>query len=245
MARTETVANLIIRAKERSDMENSNFISDAEWHRSLNVHTAQLWNLLVKADPERYTREQTFTGDGTTQDFSVASDYYGTAGIDYVSDGTQGVFVPIERLYGTEETAFAQSAASSSIPVGYTYRYNVTTPSVPLIRLIPRPDSSTTLRHRYIVSPPSYATDGTDDAELVAGIAGFEEFVVIGMAIDARIKEESSVVQLRQSMALITQHLEEAAENRSADSAGHVVDTRSIRDFDPASWSHRKGSFGA
>ena len=92
--------------------------------------------------------------------------------------------------------------------------------------MIPTPSASYTYRHRYVVAPPKYATDGTDASELVSGIAGFEEYVVIGMAIDARIKEESSVVQLRQSLAEMQMHLEEMAENRAIHDAGHVVDSR-------------------
>jgi hypothetical protein len=231
MARTETAGNLITRAKERADMENSNFISDAEWYRSLNVWTAKLWNKLVKADPDRYTREETFTADGSTQDFSVAADYYGTVGVDYISDSSEGIYVPLPRLYGEEEHRIMQ--LQSSTPVGYTFRYNSTTPSTQLIRILPTPDED--VRHRYIVAPPSYATDGTDSAELVIGVAGFEEYVVIGMAIDARIKEESSVVQLRHSLAEMDAHLEEAAENRSIDSAGHVHDSRKSFYLDAAS----------
>ena len=233
MARTETAGNLITRAKERSDMENSNFISDAEWYRSLNVWTAKLWNLLVKADPDRYTVEETFTADGTTIDFEVAANYYGTVGVDYISNATDGLYVPLPRLVGEEEHRILQTA-NTGYPVGYTFRYNAVTPSTQLVRVLPA--TSYNCRHRYIVAPPTYATDGTDSAELVIGVAGLEEYIVIGMAIDARIKEESSVVQLRQSLAEMTQHLEEAAENRSIDSAGHVHDSRKRGYYDPASY---------
>lgn len=236
MARTETAGNLVTRAKERADMENSNFISDAEWYRGLNVWTAKLWNHLLKIDPERYVREETFTADGTTQDFGVAADYYGTMGVDWVADSSQGIHEPLPRLFGEEETHYSNTANNGGIPLGYTFRYNVTTPSTQLIRIVPIPGSGQDCRHRYLVAPPSYATDGTDSAVLVIGVAGFEEFIVIGMAIDARIKEESSVVQLRQSMLEMTAHLEEMAENRSAHSAGHVVNTNSPRPhpLDPA-----------
>lgn len=236
MARTETAGNLITRAKERADMENSNFISDAEWYRSLNVWTARLWNLLVKADPDRYTRAQTLAADGSTV-YDCAADYMGTVRVDYQTDSSQSIWVEIPRLYGTEENRLIQD--QSDYPRGYTFRYNATTPSTQQITILP--PSSYAMRHLYIVAPPSYATDGTDSAELVMGISGFEEYVVIGMAIDARIKEESSVVQLRQSQADITAHLEEAAENRSVSDAGHVTDVRSSGYIDAAGirWGRR------
>ena len=127
----------------------------------------------------------------------------------------------------------------ASVPAGYTFRYNATTPSTPIVRILPPPDGN--CRHRYTVAPATLATDGTDSAVLIAGIAGFEEFIVIGMAIDAKIKEQSSVVQLRESMAEINKELDEMIENRSIDSAGHVHTTRSIDDefYDPASRRYR------
>lgn len=226
MSRTETAANLITRAKERADMENSNFVSEAEWYRSLNVRSAQLWNHLVKADPDRYTAEQSLAAGSS--DYDCPANYYGTVGVDYISDANQGLYIEIPRLFGTEENRILQT--QSDIPRGYTFRYNAATPSTQQIRILP--PSTYALRHRYIVAPPSYTT--ADGAELVIGIAGFEEYIVIGMAIDARIKEESSVVQLRQSMLEITQHLEEMAENRSIAESGHVTQTRSGEYFDVA-----------
>lgn len=240
MPRTETVANMLTRAKERADMENSSFISDEEWLRLLNVWTAQLWNHLVKADPDRYTLEQTLTGDGSTQDFAVPDDYYGTVGVDYISDSSEGIYIPLPRLFADEITSI--QSITPNIPYGYTYRYNTTTPSSPLLRILPIPESGADCRHRYIVAPIVYPTVLSQASGMfVAGIAGFEEFVVIGMAIDARIKEESSVVQLRQSLAEMTAHLEEMAENRSAATAGHVTEHREGLLIDSASfrWASR------
>lgn len=216
-------------------MENSNFVSAAEWYRSLNVWTAKLWNHLVKVDPDRYTREQALAPG--SQDYDCPADYYGTVRVDYISDANQGIYVEIPRLYGTEENRIVQTQAD--YPQGYTFRYNAATPSTQSIRILPT--SQYAMRHLYTVAPPSYATDGTDSAELVIGIAGFEEFIVIGMAIDARIKEESSVVQLRQSMGEMVQHLEEMAENRSVSDAGHVTDSNTPGYLDAAGirWGRR------
>ena len=235
MSRTETTADIIQRAKEAADMDNSNFIKAAEWYRMLNVHTAILWNLLLKADPDRYTREQSLTAG--SQDYDCPADYYGTVRVEYIADGTQGIYVPIPRLFGQEETRVVQTQAD--YPVGYTFRYNAATPSTQTLRILPT--SSQAMRHLYTVAPPKYATDGTDSAELVIGIAGFEEHVVLGMAIQARIKEESSVVQLRESQAMITAHVEEMIENRSISEAGHVTSVRDTGYSDPASirWGGR------
>ena len=233
MGRAETCSNLITRAKERADMENDNFISSAEWYRMLNTWTAKLWNHLVKIDPERYQREQTINPVASTSDYEVPADYYGTLGIDWISDNSQEVYVEIKRLFGSEINRYAYT--TDTISRGYTYVYNNADPTTPLIRLIPTPGTSWNYRHRYIVAPPKFAVDGTDSGELVPGIAGFEEYVVIGMAIDARIKEESSVVQLRQSLAEMQMHLEEMAENRAAHDAGHVVDVHRHGEWvDPA-----------
>jgi len=234
MPRSATALDILIQAKQRADMENSAFITDVEWYNLLNNWTARLWNKLLLIDPDRYTTEQTLIGDGVTRDFVVNPDYYGTAGVDYQTMQTQGVYVPLPRLVGEEEHRLQQTVPS--IPLGYSFRYNPSTPSVPVIRLIPTPDSSSICRHRYTVAPPKYATDGTDGGLPVICIAGFEDYIILGMAIDARIKEESSVVQLRKSMQALDYDLDAAAEARSIDDAGHVHDSRKNYYIDPASY---------
>lgn len=223
---------MITRAKEASDMENTGFISEAEWYRKLNASVCALWDLLVKADPERYVREQTFTGDGSTVDFSVAADYYGTVDIYYISDATQGIYEPLPRLAGREQAMMPKTPAS--IPRGWTYRYNVSAPETPLIRLLPTPDSTSDCLHLYVVAPPSYATDGSDSAVTLDGIAGWEEFVVLDMAISAGSKEQASTQALERKQMEIKTRIEEMAENRTIGDAGHVIDVTQTGYIDPA-----------
>lgn len=236
MARTETLANMLDRCKRRVHMENSNFVSNEEWYEYINEGLSDLHDRLVKADPERFIREQTLTGDGRTSDFSTSSDYYGTYSVEYISDSSQGVYCPIKRLLGDEITVVPTTPASR--PSGYTFVYNNSAPETDLVRIIPTPDSSTTLRHRYVVCAQSFATDGTDSAEVINGINGWEEYIIVYAGINARTKEESSTVTLERKLERLQARLEEMAENRSVADAGHVIDVRnreSIAGLDPAS----------
>ncbi len=220
MSRTETAGNLVARAKYYADMENSNFVTDAQWYHGLNAWSARLWSKLIKVDPDRYTREQSLAAGST--DYDTPADYYGTVRVDYISDATQGVYVEIPRLYGAEENRIVQTQAN--FPQGYTFRYNASAPSTQIIRILPV--SEYAMRHLYTVAPPKYATDGTGSAEQIIGIAGFEEYIPVGMAIDAKIREQSSVTELRNQLAEYDAIIDEMAENRSITDAGHVTDTR-------------------
>ena len=232
---------MLDRCKRRVHMENSTFVSDEEWYEYLNEGLSDLHDRLLKADPERYVREQTLTGDGSTSDFEVASDYYGTYSVEYISDSAQGIYQPMPRLFGDEITRFSTTPANT--PRGYTYVYNNTDPTTALVRIIPTPDASSTLRHRYVVSAQSFATDGTDSAEVIDGINGWEEYIVVYCGINALNKEMTDASHLEKKLGDLRARIEEMAENRSIASAGHVVDVRG-RDFyewaDPASyWINR------
>ncbi len=225
MARTFTLAQLRTRVRERADMENSEFCSDAEINRYISASHAELYDILVNADPERYMREQTITGDGSTKDFAVASDYYGTIGVDYLID--TGQHVELRRAFGREINRFHHTVSSQGLvwhPI-----YNTTTPTTPMLRILPPPESGT-YRHRYTVSP----SDLTTDADIVDGVSGWEEYIVLDAAMKCLEKEESPTGALERKKLALVQRIEIMAESRNLAEAGHVIDVRREELFDPA-----------
>lgn len=221
MPRTTTLATLRTRCKERADMENSTFISDAEWNRYISASYAELYDLLIKAQPDFYRAEQTITGDGTTSDFAVATSpqYYGTIRVDYQE--STGNYWALKYASGNEANYFDYINSQGPAEV-YHFVYNTSTPSTPMIRLIPTPGNNETYRHVYTVAP----ADLTDDADIVDGVSGWEEYIVIDAAIKALTKEESPTGGLERQLERMRQRLKEMAENRQIGDAGHVYDSR-------------------
>ena len=230
MARTFTLATLRTRAKDRADMKNSTFVTDAEWGRYISASYTELYDKLVKADPDRFYKEQSLSGDGTTKDFAAASDYYGTIGVDYQASATDGVWFALTRIAGDERNFYPQ--ASSGIPQVYQFIYNTAAPTTPMIRISPVPENGAVMRHCYIVAPADLSSDG----DIVDGISGWEEYIIVCAAIKALAKEESSTVPLERELARLDARIDEMIENRSAGSAGRIVSRNCDRLLDPADW---------
>lgn len=239
MARTVTLSAIRTRCKERADMENSNFISDAEWNRMIDQAHTDLWDELVLADPERYAAYQTLTGDGSTTDFACASDYYGTIRVDWRVDNSDGIYEEVPRVFGAEANRFNHS--DSGVPSGWHPVYNTSTPTTPMIRILPPPENGDTLRHVYTVAPSTLS----DDADTLDGVSGWEEYVVLKVVIRALNKEESNTAPHERDLAAMQVRLESMKEARSINQAGRVIDTRGPDDnhtyTDPASyWNMRR-----
>jgi len=218
MPRTFTAGDIRTRVRERADMENSTFISDVELLRYVSASYTELYDQLVNSDPERFLREETFTGDGTTKDFAVATDYYGTIRIDF--EETDGLRLPLKRIFGEESSRFNHTDAT--VAVGWHPIHNVSTPTTQMLRLLPTPESGGTYVHSYIVAP----ADLTSAATAIDGVSGWEEFIVIDAAIKCRTKEETPVGDLERALARFTERLEIMRNARSAAQTGRVINTR-------------------
>jgi hypothetical protein len=226
MARTFTGTQLTTQVRERADMENMDFVSDAEILRFISSSYAELYELLVKANPDFYQTEETFTGDGSTQDFNCASDWYGTVGVDYEYDATAGIFVALRQLSPAERNHYTYTGGSPA--QGYRFIYNSQTQVD--IRLMPTPASGETYRHTYIVAP----ADITSGATSLDGVAGWEEYIVVDAATKCAQKEESSTTHLEREKAALLARIEAMAENRTIGSAGRIARVGATDSFDPA-----------
>lgn len=183
MSATVSLSTLRTRVRQRCEMESSEFVSDSELNSYLNASYAMLYNELLRASPELWTREQTLTGDGSSSTFDVASDYRSTLQVSYQQSGQRS---RLRRLSIAQCDDYDQTEVG--IGCAYTLRYNSTTPSTPKIRIYPIPRSGDTYIHTYIVTPPVM----TGDSDVIDGVSGFEEFVVLDSAIKCLIKEEST-----------------------------------------------------
>ncbi len=237
MPRVVTLGDLATRVRYQADLVNNQFVTDTMLFQFLSDSAAKLWNKLVRADPERYMREQTPIPDANGE-FDVAADYFGTIAIDWSESSNSGIWINVPRVYSVEANQFDHDNSANSIPCAWHPIYGTTV--LGAIRLLPPPDSTYIIRHKYTVQPPVY----TASTDTVDGIAGWEEYVVIDSAITCRIREESSTAALDRKLALYEAELDSQIDMRNAAEAGRVVDTRSRNNlWDPSvyNWYSRRG----
>ncbi len=195
MARSFTVATLMTRAKRLADMENSDFVTDAEWRAYLSASYARLYNRLANAGLAPVESTQSITGTGVAT-YSLPTDWLGTIRIDYLESGSRPV--PLVKMSTRNEHEWDTGQAASQ-----ACAYRIAKPN---IKLLPKP-SGGTYRHLYIPVP----ADLDDDTDTVDGVSGWEDLLVIEAAIAAKMKEESSTEPLERKLAGIMADLEELA----------------------------------
>lgn len=202
MATTLTLADLILQTRQRADMVQSQFVTDAELTGYINESYAELYDLLVeKYGNDYFVNSYQFTTDGSSQ-FALPADLYKLLGVD-VQCGMKW-----ESLH-----AFNFSDRNSP----HSMRYRILGSS---LMLSPQAPAGRTLQVWYVPRPVALvaATDTIDQ------ISGWGEYVVTDAAIKCLAKEESDCsVLMAQKQALILR-IQSAAENRDAGQPATVTD---------------------
>lgn len=220
MASNTTLSAITLAAQQRSDQVNSNFLSASEWTYNVNASIQELYDLLIQKFGNLYyfATPSTFVTDGTSQQYSLPSNFYKLYGVDLQLFGAPNLtsFITLKRFPFGERNKYA-------IPNYQTY-FGVTNLQYAItgnkLFFIPIPAANQTIQVWYA---PAF-TPLVNPTDTFDGINGYEEYVVTDAAIKAMQKEESDTSVLeRQKMALI-KRIEEAAENRDVGSPSTITD---------------------
>lgn len=217
MARTVTLLSLRTQARERADMEDSDFISDSELNGYINSSIAALYELVVQATGEDYyvvsTEFNTVVGQET---YDLPSDFFKAWGMDAKLDNSD--WCTLRKFNFRERNRYHDDSFSRRGVTGIRYRIIGSS-----IYLTPVPDSAVPVRLWYVPAP----TKLESDSDTFDGIAGWEEYVVVDAAIKMLNKEESDVTVLLRERDLLQRRIESSAVGRSQDPET-IVDTRSV-----------------
>jgi hypothetical protein len=224
MARTRDRAALRNAARQLADQVNSTFVSDAEANFWIDQRVAQLYDMLVAADSDRYVVEASVvTTSSATQPWVVdlPEDFYVLRGVDHVRGNSR---YPLESYQLQERDGFGQAS-------GYPYadrvstRYRVASNGIDgadAALHFDRNPGNTTFVVYYVPNPPLLA----EDEDVLDGFAAWEDWVIFKVAINMMAKEESDTSTLERECAQIEQRLKHMAATRDAGAASRVADVR-------------------
>lgn len=218
---TVTLAELRTRAKQRADMERSNFVSDSEWNTYINSSLAELHDLLISAYSEDYQiSEYTFTTVANQSSYDLPADLYKLRGADLKLQNDE--YYTLKRFNFNERNRFTQDGLWEIYGLPFV-RYRLVGSK---IMFSPVPDRSTEIKLWYHPKAPTLAldTDSYDD------VNSFAEYVVVDAAIKALNKEESDVSVLGAQKEALRLRIVEMAQNRDAGEAESVSDIYSEND---------------
>jgi hypothetical protein len=210
MASTVTLGDLKTQVRQRADMENSQFVSDAELVGYINSAAQELYDVLTYKMEDYYTISGTVTTDGVADSFALPAAFYKLIGVDY---SLAGMIQPMEKFNFQDRNNYRYNAQ--------LLRYRIIKNA---ITFKPTP-SAQTITIWYV---PAY-TKMTVDADTFDGINGWEDIVVADAAIKCLLKEESDVSVLLAEKADLMARIDKVGNNRDMGKPEVVADVTRAR----------------
>lgn len=196
MARTRTLLQLRTECRQRTEMEGSTFVSDAELTRYLNQSIAKLYGKLVRARGDQYYRDSfsTTTTPGSSGVVLPAT-FFKLIGVDVQLSGLWRSLDPIDWS-ARSDYLNAGSVSTVDGPLGYDLARDQ-------VNIAPTPSSAFPVVIHFV----PYATELVLDADAFDGINGWEGYAVADACVAMLAKEDSDtralVAELEQMDALI------------------------------------------
>ena len=159
-------------------MENTQFVTDAEINAWLNEALCELWDKMIRADPDiGYTTGAITTVVGTPS-YTVPADFYKHRGVDRVSGNSR---FPLQQF--TQADRVGPLPTSREVLPRFVIRGNG---SNTRIWFDPDPGAYSYTLH-YVTACPVL----TADADTFDGIDGWEKWPILTVAITMLNKEKS------------------------------------------------------
>ena len=179
MPRVFTVAQLLTRARQRTEQEDSDHVTDAELKAILSTAYGELYSMIVESGLRYYESEQTISASGASS-YPLPSDHLSTICVDREIDSSgrrrslrEAMIQERNLWYGRTGDAQFYSLVGSNI------------------ELYPSPASGT-YYHRYVPQPTDLSSAADADQVDVVTPDG-EAFIEGYMQVEILAKEESDV----------------------------------------------------
>ena len=212
------------KAKQRADMENSDFVSDTEWATYIQDSMGELFDLCIEGAGEDW-----FTNATTAQNTVAGTASYtltppsGTIyKIVLVQTVFNGVTRPIRRAVGVIGFQTNLLAGQSGWADEQTTFYRTTHKQGGDVEITfyPTPDSERPFQVIYVPSP----TDIDNGSNLFQGFSGWDEYIVVDAAMKALEKEESNTQALMMRKAQLRERILHHAQTLNMGEGASIVD---------------------
>jgi hypothetical protein len=231
-------------AQQEADRVGSNFVTVPEWNVYINQSYFELYDLLVTVYEDYFMAPVfTMTTNGTSQFYPlpdgltvmdaqtslIAKPFYKLLGVDLGLDNAQNAWVTLKKFDFIARNRFVYPNISSTFLGVFNLQYRIMGNQ---IEFIPTPSSAQTIRIWYVPR----LTQLLADTDIMDGVSGWTEYVVVDAAIKALNKEESDTTALQMRKAALLDRIQSTAMNRDQGAPDTISDTRT--------WSERWGGYG-
>ncbi len=233
-------------SKQRADRVNSNFVTDAEWNSYITQSAFELYDLLVTLYEDYYLAPPLeFTTDGTTfqyplpngSNYTGAPAFYKLMGVDLGLDSSNNAWVTLKKFDFIQRNRYVYPNITSTFFGVFNMRYRIVGNT---LYFMPVPSGGQIVRLWYIPR----MTQPLLDTDILDGVNGWTEYVIVDAAIKALQKEESDTSMLMiQKQALLTR-IQDSGMNRDAGQPDTISATRGWGGTSGGWGNGADGSFG-
>lgn len=220
-------------AQQEADRVKSNFVSLPEWNSYIRQSYFELYDLLTTLYEDYFVAPvYTFTTsgvnlyslpNGTITDAVTglaAAPFYKLLGVDLGLAGNSNAWVTIKKFDFISRNRYVFPQLTTTYLGVFNLRYRLLGNQ---IEFIPTPSAGQFLRMWYIPR----LSEPLKDTDLLDGVSGWTEYVVVDAAIKALEKEESDTSALMVRKSGLIKRIEESAMNRDAGMPDTISDVRS------------------
>lgn len=212
-----TLLQLRTRARQRSDMVGSTFVSDAELTTWVNQGFAELYDLVVSAFEDYFTTSSTFTvSSGNTQ--ALPATFYKLRGLDFSINGR---FQACRQFnFNERNDSQLDTAWMSNNVTARSYR-------VMADSLILQPTLGATGDYKlWFVPAPTFLVTDSDTIPESLSKFGWDEYIVLYAAERMLSKEESSITDVEKERSQIASRIVSMSANRQVDQSNTISDVQ-------------------
>lgn len=203
---------------------NSSFVTDSQANFWINQSIAELWDILVASDPQRFYKSTTVSTTAGTKSYALPADFYQIHGMDLNSGDER---ITLEPYQFAERNRYRWNHIVGVGNDRTHVRYRVMGQGIDgtegLLYFEPDPGTETYTLH-YIQAPQELAADDDD----FDGVAGWEEWVIYDVGIRMMLKEEADASALERERARIEARIRRMAGERDSGTAPRVQDTSTV-----------------
>lgn len=232
-----SLGELRLRAQQRADRVNSNFVTLTEWNSYINQCMYELYDLLITVYEDYFIGSPAgFMTTGNQYQYSlpdgsltftdingnsfIAPPFYKLMGVDLGLNNANNAWVTVAKFNFIDRNRFIYPNTASTIYGVFNLQYRVLGNK---IEFVPTPSANQPIRLWYA---PRLAQLLKDTDLTTIGFSGWLEYVIVKAAYLALTKEESDTSALVMQLAALQKRIEESASNRDAGMPDKISDVR-------------------
>lgn len=223
-----SLGEIRLRAQQRADRVNSPFVGTVEWNFFINQAALELYDLLITSYEDYYVAPRlVITTDGTTNAYDLpnglnytrAPALYKLYGVDMGLNSSQNAWVTLKKYDFIQRNRFVFPQITTSLLGIFNLQYRLLGGK---IQFIPLPSAGQYFGLWYFPRLNTLLAD----TDVLDGISGWTQYVIVRAAKYALDKEESDTSKLDEEIVFMKQRIEETASNRDAGQGDTISPSR-------------------